>query len=381
MSWLGYAASNIAQTLLRFVPIPTKTGVIKIGSPDRDAPVFLTCNYHLTVSRVRRALRGMNCYLLAANTAGMNVWCASAGGHLTNHDVISVLKTSRIESMVGHRRVVLPQLAATGIEPGVIRQRAGWKVKWGPVRAIDIPAYVQNGFAKTEKMRQVTYSWPQRLESALSWSFPMSLLFVAIGAILGALVHRNVVLPLVGMVWILSLVLFVSFPLYGPWLAAGGRDATRWRTAGLQLTVWGAVLVGLVVYSSLTGFDPTLTVVVSISSLVIILALSLDIGGSTPVHKSGVLSTKNLTVVLDATKCRGTGVCEQVCPRGCFRIHREHRTAALPVTERCIRCGACIVQCPFDALHFEDTDGTVVPPDDIRRFKLNMMGKRLVRRI
>ena len=43
-----------------------------------------------------------------------------------------------------------------------------------------------------------------------------------------------------------------------------------------------------------------------------------------------------------------------------------------------MRCAACIVQCPKDALYFEAEDGSRVGPDVIRRFKLNMLGRRAV---
>jgi ferredoxin len=46
--------------------------------------------------------------------------------------------------------------------------------------------------------------------------------------------------------------------------------------------------------------------------------------------------------------------------------------------ERCVRCGACVVQCPMDALSFEDESGRRVEPETIRRYKLNMMGRRAV---
>ncbi|MFQ6117255.1 MAG: copper oxidase, partial [Candidatus Bipolaricaulia bacterium] len=123
MNLLKYIVANILETLLRGFPFPCRPGLVKIGNPDRDSPVFLTCNYHLTVERVKRALKGLDCYLLVANSRGINVWCAAAGGHFTNHDVISALKTSGIEELVDHRDVVLPQLAAPGIELKVIKQK------------------------------------------------------------------------------------------------------------------------------------------------------------------------------------------------------------------------------------------------------------------
>jgi len=85
------------------------------------------------VARVKRALRGLDIYLLVANSKGINIWCAATGGLFTNHDVISVLKTSGIENKVEHRNVILPQLAATGIESRIIKKKTGWKSVWGPV--------------------------------------------------------------------------------------------------------------------------------------------------------------------------------------------------------------------------------------------------------
>ena len=43
-----------------------------------------------------------------------------------------------------------------------------------------------------------------------------------------------------------------------------------------------------------------------------------------------------------------------------------------------MQCGACVVQCPFDALFFQSPDGQVLTPETVRRFKLNLMGHRLV---
>jgi len=44
---------------------------------------------------------------------------------------------------------------------------------------------------------------------------------------------------------------------------------------------------------------------------------------------------------------------------------------------RCIQCGACIIQCPFDALYFESPKGDIISPDTIRKYKLNLVGKRV----
>ena len=97
MKFIWFIAASVVETLLRVLPFPCRTGLVIIGNPGRNSPVFLTCNYHLTVQRVKRALKGSNVFLLIANNREINVWCATAGGHFTNHDVISVLKTNGIE--------------------------------------------------------------------------------------------------------------------------------------------------------------------------------------------------------------------------------------------------------------------------------------------
>ncbi len=75
---------NITETLLRFFPFPVKTGLREIGHPDRTSPVLVTGNFGLTVLRVQRALQGLDCYLLVANSRGINVWCAASGGHFSS---------------------------------------------------------------------------------------------------------------------------------------------------------------------------------------------------------------------------------------------------------------------------------------------------------
>ena len=72
-------------------------------------------------------------------------------------------------------------------------------------------------------------------------------------------------------------------------------------------------------------------------------------------------------------------VCEQVCPRDCYEVDRDRHTARIPRARRCVKCGACMVQCPFDALYFQGPTGEILTPETVRRFKLNLVGKRLVK--
>ena len=120
--FLYYVFINIFETFFRLFPFPAKTGYRKIGSPTEDSPVLLTCNFHLTIHRLKKGIKGIDCHLLVANSKGINVWCAAAGGHLNNHSIISVIKTSGIEKKVNHKKIVLPQLAAPGVEAKIIQK-------------------------------------------------------------------------------------------------------------------------------------------------------------------------------------------------------------------------------------------------------------------
>lgn len=381
MNIVKYIIVNIIETLLRAIPFPCKTGLIKIGNPKRNSPVFLTCNYHLTVERVKRALKGMDAYLLVANSKGMDVWCATAGGNLTNHDVISVLKTSGIEELEDNRKVILPQLAAPGVESKVIHRATGWKVIWGPVYAKDIPAFLENRFNKTPNMREVKFRFTERIEMATMWAFPFSI----ITALITIPFWRDMFLPVTGLIWSLTLLIFVCFPLYSKLLnpKKKGTGFSKYTIifdlSRTVLILWGFFIFCLVVYSILIEtFSLGFVFRWSIISFIVVSILNMDLMGSTPVYKSGLHEDRFLKVVLDKEKCKGAGFCQQVCPRDCFELVRNRQMATMPRAERCVQCGACIVQCPFDALHFESRKGEIILPEVIRRFKLSLIGKRLV---
>jgi NAD-dependent dihydropyrimidine dehydrogenase PreA subunit len=374
---LAYLWINVIGTLLRVLPLPCRTGLVPLGNPGRDAPVLLTCNFRLTVERLKRVVRGTDAWLLVANSRGVNVWCAATGGLLTDHDVIAAVKTTGIEERVDHRRLILPQLAATGVEAKLIQQRTGWHIVWGPVRAQDIPAFLAGGREASRTMRTVSFPWRDRAEMAVAWAFPISLL----GGLLALPFLGRSAAGLVTLVWALSLALFLAFPLYESRVRRSGRNRGfvffDFGRTGLPLIAWGVLVAGLVVYAAVSNaVDSGFVLRWAFGSLVILLILSLDLTGSTPTFKSGLHEDRLLRIELDEERCKGAGFCEQVCPTAVFEIDAERRLATLPNAGHCVQCGACIVQCPFDALYFRRPSGASIPPESVRRFKLNLMGTR-----
>ncbi len=353
--------AEIVETGFRLLPVPVRAGVRVIGNPDRMSPVFLTCNYDLTVRRVMRALRGIDAYLVVASSGGVNVWCASSGGHLGTHQVVTALKLAQLEDKVVHREIIVPQLAATGVEAKEVRRRTGWIVRFGPADASDIPAYLAAGKDKTDAMRQVRFALRQRFEMAAAWATPISLV--------AALPGRHHLGGVLGLIWILAFAVFLLYdrlPL-----------PNRCRQAVMAM----AALIGVNVVLAVTGWaTPAATAGWSGTAIAVLAVLTFDYAGSSPTAPAGLFEEKAFRVVLDLGRCTGAYNCWAVCPEAVFEKHPAIHKVSIARPEQCIRCGACLVQCPRDALAFEAPDGRRIGPDVIRRFKLNMLGRRAVRR-
>ena len=371
MNVLKVWMTNVGLTLLRLLPWRRKPALIEVGQPGRGSPVLLTCNYALTVERVVRALSGQDCYLLAANSRGVNVWCAAAGGLFTHHDVVSALKTSGIEARVDHRTVILPQLAAAGIEAREVRRRSGWRVVWGPVDARDLPAFLEHAQVPAPEMRQVRFRLCERLEMAVAWAFPVSALVAAVLAF----VWRAALVPALLLVWGLSLLVFAAFPLYARWLRPTSRGrGLSFERGGIQAVLWAVSVGGLLSCALLAGtFSWAWLWRWALLAGVLVVIVTADLAGMTPLLKSGTHEERLYRVVLDPARCLGEGVCAEVCPRGCFEVGDA---ATMPGAMRCVQCGACVVQCPGDALSLVGPQGQTLSPESVRRYKLDLMGKR-----
>jgi ferredoxin len=258
--------------------------------------------------------------------------------------------------------VILPQLAATGVESDLLRERTGWETVWGPVYVEDLPDFLRG--EETAEMREACFGLRQRMEMAAMWAAPLSVL-----ALVTLFFWPDGLLPFLALIWGLTFAVYGTFPLYEGLVRRGSLP-------GLLVLLGSLTVVVVAVVGALTG-NLALSFLLRWGGLGLatVLLLAFDLAGSTPLFKSWSHEERGCRVELDLEECIVCGRCAQVCPRAVFVVADA---ASMPGAERCEQCGACIVQCPVDALAFVTSGGERIPPEDIRRYKLNLMGGRRV---
>ncbi len=137
-------------------------GLYALGNPASDSPVFVSANYTLSFDALRFSLAGINGYILVLDTQGINVWCAAGKGTFGTDELVARVEATRLKEVVGHRKLILPQLGAPGVAAHEVKKRSGFGVEYGPVRAADLPEYLKTHQASPE-MRLVRFTLRNRV--------------------------------------------------------------------------------------------------------------------------------------------------------------------------------------------------------------------------
>jgi acetyl-CoA decarbonylase/synthase complex subunit gamma len=200
-------------------------GLYAIGSPGLEDEVVVTANYKLTWDIVRRELAGRNLWLLALETHGINVWCAAGKGSFGTEELVHRVEAAGLSDVVSHRRLLLPILGAPGVAAHEVKKRTGFEVHYATLRASDLPAYLDNGRKTTPAMRELTFSFRERL-----------------------------VLVPVELVQALKPAVVAGLALFGLAAALNGGSLVEGLRAALAL--WGAVVAGTIVAPLLLPWLP-----------------------------------------------------------------------------------------------------------------------------
>jgi len=296
LSWEDTLGSWKARWGIGRMDYRVPPGLYGTGEPGPDSPVLVTANYKMSFDLVRRALHGLSAWILVLDTRGINVWCAAGKGTFGTAELVSRIQSTALASRISHRILIVPQLGGPGIAAHEVKQRSGFRVQYGPVRAEDIPAFLKEGKA-SEAMRTVRFGLRDRLVLA-----PIELVNLKTQAIhLAALLFLLQVLGLLTLkgadLWpFLGAVLVgaVLTPLLLPWIP-GRAFALKGWLLGLA---WAAGVIAL------KGQDPSIAGLITGGAYVLILpALSSFLalqftGASTYTSLSGVIRETRASVPL-----------------------------------------------------------------------------------
>ena len=196
-------------------------GLYEVGHPDSNSPVLVSANYKLTFDTLRKNLTGLNCWLLILDTKGINVWCAAGKGTFGTDELINRIEETGLSGVVEHRKLLVPQLGATGVSGYEVTKHTGFYVIFGPVRARDIKDFISADYKATKKMRTVQFTFWDRLVLA-----PMELVEAA-----------KISLIVFGVLFLINL--FAARPF-------GFQDFIAYSTAVLAGTVFTPALLPLI---------------------------------------------------------------------------------------------------------------------------------------
>ena len=141
-------------------------GLHAVGTPTAASPVLVSANYKMSFDRLRCELQGIDAWILVLETDAVNVWCAAGKGTFGTDELVRRINATDLPDVVNHNQVIVPQLGAPGVCAHEVRKRSGFRVVYGPVRAKDIPAFLEAGMKATAQMRRVDFPLRDRLAVA-----------------------------------------------------------------------------------------------------------------------------------------------------------------------------------------------------------------------
>jgi len=132
-------------------------GLYKVGKPDNHSDVLISANYKLSFDALRKNLTGLNLWILVIDTNGVNVWCAAGKGTFSTSTIVKSIKEISLGNIVKHQKIIVPQLAATGVSAHKVKELSGFSVVFGPVLAKDLPLFFSTGYKATPEMRKIEF--------------------------------------------------------------------------------------------------------------------------------------------------------------------------------------------------------------------------------
>lgn len=325
------------RLLHRYNPFREEVGLRAVGNPGPDSPVVLSGNYAPTVDRLEDALAGIDAWLLVADSAGINVWCAAGVGDFNEHKIVDVVTATGLAGKVRTRRLITPPLAAVGIDRRKLHEQCGFDIAWGPSHLDDLAEFMRSGHTSRRLPAQRLARFPLR-----------DRLEMGVGMV-GVFAFSLLLLPL----WPRAVLWFyasIAHAVFGTLLLYDQLPA--------RYPANKTVLVGLAQLAGLLVLRPRGSL--SLPARIILggfahFLIAIDMIGSTPFFKTTILHWLR-TGTNDAlfqpalnANCTSCGACAEVCPKGIFEPGPGGKMA-VHLERDCCECMACAKQCPSGAI-------------------------------
>jgi NAD-dependent dihydropyrimidine dehydrogenase PreA subunit len=318
------------ESVFRLLPNPEPIGLYKIGKPNKNSLVIVTGNYDLTVRRVVKHLKDIDCWLLVCDSRGVNIWCSSLADHFNTDKVINAIKLLKLGEKVGYRKLLLPQLCASNVSPKKIKNETGFTCDFGPVYIKNLKKYLLD--PKNRQIRRVTFNLGERLEMSFA----------------------TIVIPSIFLFFIFNFIglknLFIILPaIYG--LSFVNAAVFPYRLVK-NIRLW-AIFFGFIVF--LFNFL-IFTVIFKLNFLIYNITISIamvylvnEFEGWSPLVKFNLFSSYDkVRIKIEENICIGCERCVEVCPKGVYEIiNRKSKVVAL---KECASCKSCFYQCPVGAI-------------------------------
>jgi acetyl-CoA decarbonylase/synthase complex subunit gamma len=125
------------------IPMSVEEKLYQVGEPNENSPVLITSNWALTYFIVASEVESSKvaAWLCVKDTEGLGVLTGWAAGKFSGDSIGPYIKKSNIESMVKHRKLIIPGKVAR-IKGELEEALPGWEIIVGPREASEIPNYL-----------------------------------------------------------------------------------------------------------------------------------------------------------------------------------------------------------------------------------------------